>query len=89
MEGKDIEDLVDDRTLGWSVLWLLTMIGEAANHVSLEKRAEIPLPWSEMVGMRNRLIHGYFDLNLGIVHQTVVMALPEIVETLRDHLDGH
>jgi uncharacterized protein with HEPN domain len=48
------------------------VIGEAASQVSEEFRAVTPgVPWKAIVGMRNRLIHGYFDIDTEIVWKTV------------------
>ena len=46
----------------------LEVIGEAANKLSSETRERFPsIPWTKIVGMRNRLIHGYFDVDYSIV----------------------
>ncbi len=66
------KDLDTDRKLSLAIVRLLETIGEAANGVSLEYRqAHSNLPWSGMISMRNRLIHGYFDVNLDVVWKTV------------------
>lgn len=41
------------------------------------------IPWRNMRGMRNRIAHGYFDINLTVVWSTVTVALPELIEALR------
>ena len=54
-------------------------IGEAAVAVSSELREKYPqIPWSGIVGMRNRLIHGYYDINLDIVWKTVKEDIPPL-----------
>ena len=59
------------------------IIGEAANKVSNECKQELPrVPWVDIVGMRHRLIHGYFDINLDIVWSTVTRELPAPKERL-------
>ena len=56
---------------------------EAASRISRELRAESPdVPWTDLVAMRNRLIHAYFDVNLDIVWQTVTEELPPLVKLL-------
>lgn len=68
LDGRRREDLEGDEMLGFAVVRLLEIIGEAAKLVSPELREQHPeIPWSAMVGMRNRLIHGYFDVNYDIV----------------------
>ncbi len=62
------EDLNQDRKLVHSLVRLFEIIGEAANQVSEEFREEVPdIPWSVIIGMRNRLIHAYFSINLDVV----------------------
>jgi len=63
-----------------SVIRRLEILGEAARRVSEEFRSAHPeLPWSDMVGMRNVLIHEYDDVDLHVVWRTVVDELPGIV----------
>jgi len=62
------QNLDTDRKLSLALVRLLEIIGEAANGISSGYRLGHPeLPWSGMVSMRNRLIHGYFDVNLDVV----------------------
>ena len=66
-----------------SLVRLLEIIGEAAKGITAEFRQEhSELPWRSMVGMRDRLIHGYFDINLDIVWKTVINDLPPLINKL-------
>ncbi len=81
--GQQRTDLDTDRKLCLSLVHLLEIFGEAAKGVSPGFRQEHPeLPWRKMAGMRDRLIHGYFDVNLDIVWQTVTEDLPDLVAKL-------
>jgi uncharacterized protein with HEPN domain len=61
----------------------LEIIGEAASKVSSETRERFPeIPWQDIVGMRNRFIHGYFDIDMDRVWDTVNADLPELLELL-------
>ncbi len=52
--------------------------------VSSELKNRYPdVPWKKIIGMRNKLIHGYFDVNLDILWQTIMDDLPPLVEQLR------
>lgn len=83
LEGRRREDLEEDEMLGFAVVRLLEIIGEAAKLVSPELREKHPeIPWSAMVGMRNRLIHGYFDVNYDIFRDTVTSDLPPVIDDL-------
>jgi len=66
--------------LHWSALSRLR--GEAANQVTADTRAQLPdLPWSSIIGMRNRLVHAYFDISRGF-WTTVNEAAPKLIEQL-------
>ena len=67
----------------------LEIIGEAVSKLSPELKARhADVPWREVSGMRNRLIHGYMSVNLNIVWDTVVKVLPEFLETVTAILDA-
>jgi uncharacterized protein with HEPN domain len=60
------------------------VVGEAAAKVSEAGRSELPaVPWAQIIGMRNRLIHAYFDINRDILWDTVQLALPPLVARLK------
>jgi len=83
MEDASRNDLDLDRKLSLAVVRLLEIIGEAASGVSSEfQQAHPELPWAGMISMRNRLIHGYFDVNLDVVWKTVREDLPELLSKL-------
>jgi len=83
--GRSRVDLDTDVTLNLSLVRLLEIIGEAAQGVTPTCREAYPdVPWHKMAGMRNRLIHAYFDVNLDVVWQTVTQDLPPLIERLQD-----
>ena len=68
IDGRSRADLDGDKMLTLSLVRCLEIIGEAAGRSSDECRIACPrLPWQEMIGMRNRLIHAYFDINHDIL----------------------
>ena len=78
------EDLNRDRKLVHSLVRLLEIIGEAASQVSSECREKTPeIPWAIMIGMRNRLIHAYFAINLDIVWSTSTQDIPPLASQLQ------
>jgi uncharacterized protein with HEPN domain len=82
-ENRVRQDLDTNEMLALSLVHLLAIIGEAANIVSDDFRKHYPhVPWRKMIGLRNRLIHGYFDINLDIVWDTVLKDLPPLVSDL-------
>lgn len=61
----------------------LEIIGEAARRISEESQAEISeIPWHQIIGMRNRIIHEYDRINLITLWDTIQLALPELIKTL-------
>jgi uncharacterized protein with HEPN domain len=67
----------------------LEIIGEAANNVSEQFQSEHPaVPWSEMVGMRNRLIHEYFGVNTKIVWETCQSDLKDLKKFIKPLIAG-
>ena len=66
---------------------LLETIGEAARAVSADGRAAHPaIPWKKIIGMRDRVVHGYFDINLDVVWETVTHDLPSLIAALESLL---
>ncbi|MBN2377329.1 MAG: DUF86 domain-containing protein [Sedimentisphaerales bacterium] len=89
VEGRRREELDSNRMLNLSLVRLLEIIGEAARGISEEFRQEhAELPWKKMVGMRDRLIHGYYDINLDVVWETVQEDLPDLIVWLSGILDS-
>lgn len=66
-----------------AVLKAIETVGEAAARVSGETRVAHPdIPWNEIIGMRNRLVHAYFDINLRRVWTTVQQDIPRLIAML-------
>ena len=83
MQGKNRSALDHDRMLLFAVVRAVEILGEAASRVSFETREHYPnLPWRAAASMRNRLIHGYFDIDRDILWATVTVELPALVEAL-------
>jgi uncharacterized protein with HEPN domain len=76
-------DFESDRLLQAAAQRFLEVIGEAASRVSDQTRNLLPgVPWREIIGMRNRLIHGYSSVDNDIVWETIKGDLPTIVDAL-------
>lgn len=82
-KGRSRADLNHDRMLLHSLVRCIEIVGEAAVHVSEEFKSGFPaFPWAELAGMRNRLIHAYFDIDLDIVWDTTVQDLAPLAAIL-------
>jgi len=89
-EDRTRDELATDPLLPLALERIITVIGEAAGHVTPETRASlVTLPWRQMVDMRNRLIHGYWDIDRGVVWDTVRDDLPGLVAELERILADH
>lgn len=85
--GRRREDLDTDQILALALVRSIEIVGEAGARVSGGGRAEVPdIPWRQIVAMRNRLIHAYFDVDLDVVWRTVKDDLPPLIETLKNAL---
>lgn len=86
VEGLGRDDFLADKRTQQAVIMSLVIIGEAATKVMDRHPAFVEqnpqVPWRSMRGMRNRIAHGYFDIDLGIVWETVLTALPELLRQL-------
>ena len=72
-----------NRMLTLALTHLLEILGEAANRVPPEEQAKHPhIPWQQLIGLRNRLIHGYDQVDLDILWQIVTRDLPALTEEL-------
>lgn len=74
------EDLDRERMLSLALVRLIEIIGEAANNVSESYQNQyLKIPWRQMIGMRNRIIHAYFDVDLDIVWQVITQDLGSLL----------
>lgn len=91
VEGLEKEDFLADKRTQQAVIMSLVIVGEAATKImdSYTKFVEShqQIPWRSMRGMRNRIAHGYFEINLDIVWDTVQTALPELLKQLSSICD--
>ena len=87
VSGRQRSDLDRNRMLLFALVRAIEVLGEAASKVSMETRSRLPeMPWPAIVGMRNRLIHGYFDVDPEIVWKTVTLEVPPLRDLLREVL---
>ncbi len=82
------EDLDNDRKLTLALVKDIEIIGEAACQISEATRERLhEIPWEDIVGMRHRLVHAYFDINLNMLWNTVQDDLPPFIESLQKAME--
>lgn len=85
-DGMDEETFLADLKTQRAVVMSLMIVGEAARRVVAEypdfAEANREIPWRSIRGMRNRIAHGYFDVDLHVVWQTVETELPKLIERI-------
>ena len=83
-EGISFEEFVEDGKTVRAVIRSIEVIGEAASKISGELRKEHhDVPWNKITGMRNRLIHVYFDIDYDVIWQTVQGDLPSLINQIQ------
>jgi len=79
-----VEDLATSLDARDALLWNLTVVGEAVGQLPDALRAEHPnVPWSQPVRLRNRIVHGYWSVDLDVIHSVAFSDLPGFVEQVR------
>jgi uncharacterized protein with HEPN domain len=88
IQGKERADLLKDRILELALVRLIEIVGEAAARVSPEGcRKYSGVPWPQIIGMRNRLVHGYDQVDLDVLWDTIEHDLPPLVVELERILE--
>jgi uncharacterized protein with HEPN domain len=83
LQGKSREDFEADDNLRLALTHLIQMIGEAARRVGPESRQRHPqIPWSDVIGMRHKIVHDYLDVDFDVVWEVVTTDLPELIAQL-------
>ena len=78
--GKGRAELQDNRVLELALIRLVEIVGEASVKVSSETQAKYPsIPWPQVIGMRNRLIHAYDSVDLDLLWDTIDVDLPPLI----------
>jgi len=82
-QNETRSSLDTDRKLVLALVKSIEIIGEAAANVTDKCREDLPqIPWTNIIGMRNRLVHAYFDIDLDILWNTVIEDLPPLIDEL-------
>lgn len=77
------EELAENRVMQLALTRLVEILGEPANRVSAAAQQEhVDVPWAQIIGMRNRLIHGHDVIDYDLLWDTVTSDLPPLIATL-------
>jgi uncharacterized protein with HEPN domain len=82
-QGRTRNDLDEDLTFNLALTRLVEIIGEAAKRVPREFQDEHPeIQWAQIVGMRNRLIHGYDEIDFNFLWSVINKDIPDLIKQL-------
>ena len=85
LENVEFEKFSHNRMLILSVIKDIEITGEAASKITTETKTKYDnIPWKDIVGMRNRLIHGYFEVDIKLVWNTAKNNLPQLLNSLKE-----
>jgi uncharacterized protein with HEPN domain len=82
--GVSVGELEADRQRRDALLWNFTVLGEASGQLSAEIKQRFPdIPWQQPARLRNRIVHGYWSIDLHVLHTTATDQLPAFTADLR------
>lgn len=82
--GADLATVTADLQRREALLWNFTVLGEAAAQLDARVTERFPdVPWTQPIGLRNRIVHGYWSIDMEILHTTATDLLAGFVEQLR------
>lgn len=89
VDGVTVSQLEADRQRRDALPWNFTVLGEAAGQISEEARAQFPdIAWQQPQRLRNRIVHGYWSIDLTVLHTTAAGQLPAFAASLRRALSA-
>jgi uncharacterized protein with HEPN domain len=87
IEGMDFDSFQQDEKTAWAVLKALEIVGEASKNIPQSVRKRYPeIPWREAAGMRDKVSHDYFGVNMLRIYETVKENLPALRQALASAL---
>lgn len=89
VDGKSREELeANQELLAFAVVRAIEIVGEAASKISIETRSDFEdIEWHNIIGMRNRIVHDYLNVDYDIIWAVINKNLPKLIEQLENILD--
>jgi uncharacterized protein with HEPN domain len=88
INGREAHDLEQDDLFLYALIHVIQVIGEAASKVTIATRQNYPdIEWSNIVGMRNWVVHNYNGVDNAVVWQTATVSVPKLIEQLQQIID--
>jgi uncharacterized protein with HEPN domain len=89
VKGMTREEFLRDEKTIFAVIRALEIVGEASKKIPGEVRDKYPgVPWREMTGVRDKLIHDYFGVNQAVIWKTVTEDVPKLIQLVKQVIDG-
>jgi len=89
VEGMDFEEFAKDEKTHYAVVRAIEVIGEAIKQIPADFRSDhAEIPWRDIAGTRDKLIHEYFGVNVAVIWKTVMEDLPLLITQLKSILDN-
>ena len=87
LKNKDYPAFIKDKLLQDGVVREIEIIGEASKRISTKFKSSVKeIPWEDIAGMRDRLVHDYFSVDLGVVWETINKDIPKLKNALLDKI---
>jgi uncharacterized protein with HEPN domain len=89
VSGMTGDDFLQDEKTVFAVIRAIEVVGEATKKIPQEVREKYPLiPWREMAGTRDKLVHEYFGVNLAVIWKTVAEDIPSLIPLIQQVLES-
>ena len=86
-KGKNFEDFIADDMMYYAVVKNIAILGEASNMLTVELRQAHPkTPWKQVNGMRNYIVHEYFQVDNNVVWDVITNDLPVLEQQIKEYL---
>lgn len=89
VSGMDYATFLNDQKTQSAVIMQLALIGEMAKRVSDATKTSINVPWREITGFRDRAIHDYYQIDLKIAWDTIMLDLEPLEKAFQEYLERH